>query len=133
EESKAEVPEELSAGGWEDYFESDHLAGDTEYPSASQDEFPSYDQTVVKAQTLEDHLLWQLALSWLSEQDKVIGRMIIGNIDEEGYFRTPLEDIASEAGVSLEHAESILRHIQTFDPPGVGARDLQECLLIQLG
>ncbi|MES4785797.1 MAG: RNA polymerase sigma-54 factor, partial [Nitrospiraceae bacterium] len=69
----------------------------------------------------------------LSEQDKVIGRMIIGNIDEEGYFRTPLEDIASEAGVSLEHAESILRHIQTFDPPGVGARDLQECLLIQLG
>lgn len=133
EEPKAETPEELLSGGWEDYFESDHLAGDTEYPSTAQDEFPSYDQTVVKAQTLEDHLLWQLALSGLSEQDKMIGRMIIGNIDEEGYFRTPLEDIASEAGVSLDHAESVLMHIQTFDPPGVGARDLQECLMIQLG
>src|ERR671916_151449 len=46
----AENPEELSANGWEDYFDSDRRAGDTEYPSASQDEFPSYDQTVVKAQ-----------------------------------------------------------------------------------
>jgi RNA polymerase sigma-54 factor len=128
----AENPEELSANGWEDYFDSDRRAGDTEYPSASQDELPSYDQTVVKAQSLEDHLLWQLGLSGLSETEKAVGRMIIGNLDDDGYFRTPLEDIASEAGLSVEQVEAVLKHIQSFDPAGVAARDLQECLLIQL-
>jgi RNA polymerase sigma-54 factor len=137
EESKpeaAENPDELSVNGWEDYFDSDRRAGDTEYPSASsQDDFPSYDQTVVKAQSLEDHLLWQLALSGLPESEKAVARMIIGNLDEEGYFRTPLEEIASEAGIPMEQAESILKQVQAFDPAGVAARDLQECLLIQLG
>ncbi len=137
EESKPEAsenPDELTVNGWEDYFDGDRRAGDTEYPSASQDEFPSYDQTVVKAQSLEDHLLWQLALSGLSEADKAVARMIIGNLDEDGYFRTPLlEEIAADADVSLETAESILKQVQGFDPAGVAARDLQECLLIQLG
>ena len=136
EESKsegAENPEELSVNGWEDYFDSDRRVGDTEYPSASHDEFPSYDQTVVKAQSLEDHLLWQLALSGLSETEKAVGRMIVGNLDDDGYFRTPLEDIASEVGLPVEQVEAVLKHIQSFDPAGVAARDLQECLLIQLG
>src|SRR5919106_3109365 len=62
-EAKEETPEELSAVSWEDYFDSDRRAGDTEYPSNSQDDFPSYDQTVSKPLSLEDHLLWQLALS----------------------------------------------------------------------
>jgi RNA polymerase sigma-54 factor len=133
-EEDSDGPEELSASGWEDYFNGDRRAGDTEYPAASsQDELPSYDQTVVKPQSLEDHLLWQLALSGVSDSDKAIGQMIIGNLDEDGYLRILLEEVASDAKVSTEHAESVLRLIQSFDPPGVAARDLQECLLIQLG
>ena len=128
-----ETAEEQSPSSWEDYFDSDRRAGDTEYPPSSQDEFPSYDQTVVKAQSLEDHLLWQLGLSGVSDADKAVGRLLIGNIDDDGYLRTPIAEIAAEAGVAVEQVESILGMIQTFDPAGVGARDLQECLLIQLG
>ena len=132
-EQGTESAEDLSSSSWEDYFDSDRRVGDTEYPSASQDEFPSYDQTLKKVQSLEEHLLWQLNLSGLSDAEKAIGRMIIGNIDEEGYLRMPVAEIASEAAVPGEQVESVLGHIQTFDPAGVAARDLQECLLIQLG
>jgi RNA polymerase sigma-54 factor len=132
-EQGTESAEDLSPSSWEDYFDSDRRVGDTEYPSASQDEFPSYDQTVVKAQSLDEHLQWQLNLSGLDDVEKAIGRLILGNIDEEGYLRMSVPEIATEAGVPAEQVESVLGYIQTFDPPGVAARDLQECLLIQLG
>jgi len=125
EEPQAEStdpPEDLSPTGWEDYFDSDRRAGDVEYPSASQDEFPSYDQTLTKPTSLEDHLLWQLALSGLIGREKSIGQMIIGNLDDDGYLRTPLNEIATEASASVEEVESVLKHVQTFDPAGVGAR-----------
>jgi RNA polymerase sigma-54 factor len=133
--SAAEAPdsaEEQSPAAWEDYFESDRRVGDREYPSASQDEFPSYDQTIVKPTTLEDHLLWQVGLSALPDEQKAIGRIIIGNLDDDGYLRMPIEELAADAGVPAEQVEAALAHIQTFDPAGVGARDLRECLLIQL-
>lgn len=131
--SETQVPGEGNRDelGWEDYFDSDRRAGDTEMPSA-QDDLPSYDQTAVKPMSLEDHLLWQLSLSSLSEADKNIGRLIIGNLDEDGYLRTPLADLATDAGAPLASAESVLELVQTFDPAGVAARDLRECLLIQL-
>jgi RNA polymerase sigma-54 factor len=126
-------PEELSAGSWEDYFDSDIRRGDSEYSSSSQDEFPSYEQTVAKAASLEDHLLWQLSLSGLSERDKEIGRLIIGNLDDDGYLRTPLEELVAGTPYSPQEAEAVLKDIQGFDPTGVAARDLSECLLLQLG
>jgi len=117
--------------GWEEYFDSDRRVGDTESAS-SQDDLPSYDQTAVKPTSLEDHLLWQLGLSGLSDAEKAIGQLIIGNLDEDGYLRTPVEELARDAGVTPEAVESVLMLIQTFDPAGVAARDLRECLLIQL-
>jgi RNA polymerase sigma-54 factor len=130
EEGKSENTAD-DAGSWEDYFDSGR-PGDSEYPSNSQDEFPSYDQTVVKPQSLEDHLAWQLGLSGLSDAHKAIGRILIGNIDDDGYLRTPLSDIARDAGVPEADVQAVLTQIQTFDPAGVGARELSECLLIQL-
>lgn len=128
-----ESGEELSLTNWEDYYNGDRRGGDVEYPASSQDESPSYDQTIVKPTSLADHLLWQLALSGLTDAEKAIGRNIIGNLDEDGYLRTPLVDVARDVGTSEEQVESVLKHIQSFDPAGVGARDLRECLLIQLG
>ena len=58
--------------------------------------------------------------------------MIIGNLDEDGYIRVSLDELAKDADCSLDQIERVLRQIQTLDPVGVGARDLQECLLIQL-
>jgi len=126
-------PEEFSASGWEEYFGSDRRAGDSEYPSSSQDEFPSYEQTVAKATSLEEHLLWQLSLSGLSEREKAIGRLLIGNLDDDGYLRITLAEVVNGSEFSEAEAESVLKDIQTFDPTGVGARDLPECLLLQLG
>ena len=126
-------PEEFSASGWEEYFGSDRRAGDSEYPSSSQDEFPSYEQTVAKATSLEEHLLWQLSLSGLSEREKAIGRLLIGNLDDDGYLRIPLAEVVNGSEFAEAEAESVLKDIQTFDPTGVGARDLPECLLLQLG
>ncbi|MEQ1655333.1 MAG: RNA polymerase factor sigma-54 [Nitrospira sp.] len=126
-------PEEFSASGWEEYFGSDRRAGDSEYPSSSQDEFPSYEQTVAKATSLEEHLLWQLSLSGLSEREKAIGRLLIGNLDDDGYLRITLAEVVSGSEFAEAEAESVLKDIQTFDPTGVGARDLPECLLLQLG
>ncbi len=122
----------LSPEGWEDYYGSDWRSGDGDGPASMNDDFPSYDQTLTKPATLEDHLQWQLQLSSEDDEEKVIGGMLIGNIDEDGYLCTSIEEIAEEAQVSAKRVESVLSLIQTFDPIGVAARDLQECLLIQL-
>ena len=127
-----ELSEPLSPGGWEDYFESDWRPGGGVYEAFQEGDFPSYDQTLTKPATLEDHLLWQLRLSSEDEEEKAIGHMIIGNLDEDGYLRASIEEIAEEARVSVKKVDSVLSLIQTFDPIGVAARDLQECLLIQL-
>jgi RNA polymerase sigma-54 factor len=126
-------PDEVSAAGWEEYFGTDRRTGGGEGQSSSSDEFPSYEQTVAKAASLEDHLLWQLSMSGLSERHKAIGRLLIGNLDDDGYLRTPMPEIVSGTDFSETEAESVLHDIQTFDPTGVGARDLPECLMLQLG
>lgn len=125
-------PEEFSASGWEEYFGRDRREGQSEY-SGSSDEFPSYEQTVAKATSLEEHLLWQLSLSTLSARNKELGRLIIGNLDDDGYLRMPLVEVVTGSAFTEAEAESVLRDIQTFDPTGVAARDLTECLLLQLG
>lgn len=127
------APEEFSASGWEEYFGSDRRAGDSEYPASSQDEFPSYEQTMAKATSLEEHLLWQLSLSGLSDRQKTLGRLIVGNLDDDGYLRISLAEVVAGTDFTEADAESVLKDIQTFDPTGVGARDLPECLLLQLG
>ncbi len=90
-----------------------------------------YNQRLATEMTLEGHLLWQLNLSALTEGEKSIAQLIIGNIDERGYLCCSLEDIAADMAVPSEHVGVVLRQIQGFDPPGVAARDLRECLLIQ--
>ncbi|HEY6083935.1 MAG TPA: hypothetical protein VIU63_00985, partial [Nitrospira sp.] len=71
-----DTPDEVSAAGWEEYFGTDRRTGSGERQSSSGEEFPSYEQTVAKATSLEDHLLWQLSLSGLSERQKAIGRLL---------------------------------------------------------
>ena len=126
-------PEEFTASGWEEYFGSDRRSGASEYSSSSQDEFPSYEQTVAKPTSLEEHLLWQLSMSGLPDRAKTLGRLIIGNLDDDGYLRIPLTEVIAGTDFTEAEAESALRDIHTFDPTGVGARDLPECLLLQLG
>src|SRR5713101_4730463 len=113
-------------------FDDDRRWGDVEAPRNGRDELPSLDQTMTKTASLEDHLVWQLALAPLDRAEQDIGRSIIGNLDEDGYLRTPLEELVSASGVSLAQATHVLKVIQGFDPVGVAARDLPECLLAQI-
>ncbi len=96
-----------------------------------KDNRPTFEQTFARRPSLTDHLIWQLRLSELSEDEKQIGVLLIGNLDEDGYLRILLEDIANSSGADLEFVKNVLAKIQEFDPAGVGARDLSECLLLQ--
>lgn len=82
--------------------------------------------------TLEGHLLWQLRLSTLSDREKEIGEVIIGNLSGNGYLQAGIEEIAELAKTTQEEVETVLARIQVMDPVGVAARDAKECLLIQL-
>lgn len=82
--------------------------------------------------TLQEHLLWQLRINLESEEDFKIGETIISYIDDKGYLTSPIEEISNILNVPVEKVEKVLNVIQTFEPYGVGARNLQECLLIQL-
>lgn len=89
------------------------------------------------SESLRDHLAWQLNLTQLSPRDRLIGEALIDAIDEDGYLRTSFDDIVATLAPDLvcSHDEvlAVLHRIQHMDPLGVGARDLRECLLLQLG
>ena len=88
---------------------------------------------ITKPATLQDHLLSQLQLLADSDNVREIGELVIGNINDDGYLGCPIEDIKPESdSITRSEVEKALSLIQTFDPIGVGARDLRECLLLQL-
>jgi RNA polymerase sigma-54 factor len=88
--------------------------------------------SIVGQETLQQHLLDQVHSSELSESDRQLAELIIGNIDDSGFLQTMPEDIANNTGMDLEDIKRVLDFVHTFHPVGVGARDLRECLLIQL-
>jgi RNA polymerase sigma-54 factor len=95
------------------------------------EEFP-IENTLTRPPNLTDHLTWQLSMSDASPTIKEIGAFIIGNIDEDGYLRATNEEIASSGNFEMQDVETAVSAIQSLDPIGVGARDLRECLLLQL-
>lgn len=94
-------------------------------------EFPSFEATCKKETTLSDHLMWQLRLALDTEEDKFIGACIIGNIQNDGYLRVELKELIEISQAPEEDILRVLSVVQSFDPTGVGARNLQECLAIQ--
>lgn len=88
--------------------------------------------SIVAETSLQESLLEQLRFAEVPSDERECAEYVIGSLDEEGYFRGALPDAAQSAGTSLETAEKALRLVQSFDPPGIAARDLKECLLLQL-
>src|SRR5215471_18254058 len=117
---------------WENYLDNYTMAPPMPAYRSNADELPSLESTLTKRTSLFDHLLWQLKLTPMNEEEQNIGMLIIGNLDADGYLKDPpLAEIAADARVSIEFAENILKKIQKLDPVGVAARSLEECLLIQ--
>lgn len=137
ETPRQEMPEDLPLDSrWDDVFEAD---GSTSYSKGSPDDedrdFLSY--TSSGQESLRDHLLSQMLLTPLSDLDQQIATAIIESIDEDGFLDDSLDNIVHGLqqdlpDIELDEAEAMLHLIQQFDPPGVGARDLGECLAIQL-
>ena len=133
---------------WDQYLDHYQLQGHTA-PSnrnLTDEEMPGFEATLTRKTDLVDHLSWQLRLTNLSRDEERIAMLIVGNLDDDGYFkmpavegeseesatRDPLVRVAFEGGVGVEFAERVLKRVQTLDPLGVAARDLRECLLIQV-
>jgi len=122
-------------------FADEHGFGDEHSPTGGSrrddDERDDFTQFAAAEPTLQEHLLQQLALIGLTERDKNIAALIIGHLDEDGYLQTDLDELresaaAAIADVEIEEVATVLRHIHNLEPTGVGARDVAECLGLQL-
>ncbi len=99
--------------------------------SDEDDDRPTFENFLTKKATLCDHLLWQLRLNPFTEEEREVGTLIIGNLNEDGLLQVSAEEIAAQSGFDLETVQRAIQKIQGFDPPGVAGRNLRECLLIQ--
>jgi len=135
---KPETPAKSDKGdAWEDadyeYFFGDYL-DDGYRPRTPQEvkELPPIENTLSSAGSLADHLRWQLSIQTDDDVTRQIGDAIIGNLDDDGYLVASVEEISQMGDWPIADVERALQHVQTFDPIGVAARDLQECLTLQL-
>jgi RNA polymerase sigma-54 factor len=134
---KTEADSKEKGDSWDDsdyeYFFGDYLDdGYRAHAPQEVKELPPIENTLATSSSLSDHLMWQLSL--LSEDDALreIGSAIIGNLNDDGMLVASLEEIAAMGPWPIEVVERALKTIQGFDPIGVAARDLQECLLLQI-
>ncbi len=118
---------------WREYLENySNNWQDGEVPDSDDDRRQTLENTLTRKTSLEDHLMWQLRLSNLAESDQQVGATIIYNLNDDGYLETPLEELAAQLECDVARVERVLKRVQRLDPPGVGARDLRECLYAQL-
>ncbi len=140
-----EVEKHVKEVDWEQFLENRQLQTPVTASRSGFDELPPIEQSLTRPTTMREHLMWQLQMSDFVENERQFALMIIGNLDERGYLdleggedadgnKRPdlsVADLATEVGLDVEDAEEVLSMIQRFDPIGVAARDLRECLLIQ--
>jgi RNA polymerase sigma-54 factor len=115
---------------WSNYLDEYNTPGRVHNESEDRDS-PRFESFIAGSESLNDHLLWQFLMTKPDKEEERIASLIIGNLNKDGYLDVSVEEIANTSGSSPEKIEEILSIIQTFDPIGVGARDLSECLLIQ--
>ena len=126
------IPNELPVDtAWEDIYQTSASSS----PSSDDDEWDFTSRTS-SGESLQSHLLWQLNLAPMSDTDRLIAATLIDCINPQGYLDETLEEVLEsfdpELEIELDEIEVVLRRIQQFEPAGIGARDLRECLLLQL-
>jgi RNA polymerase sigma-54 factor len=138
EKAEAEQPPKTEkSDNWDDsdyeYFFGDYL-DDGYRPHAPQEvkELPPIENTLSTGSSLTDHLMWQLSLQTNDDLLREIGGAILGNLDDDGYLVASLDEIAAMGNWAIADVQRALAQVQSFDPIGVAARDLQECLLLQI-
>jgi RNA polymerase sigma-54 factor len=129
EEADLKVDEE--SVDWENYLEEGFDLGYSRNDEIDPNQ-EHFEPTTVYQITLEEHLTDQLTEKNLPEEKKLLVQFLIGSLDTDGYLRIPLDDIASFTKNPLYGVEEALQVLQSFDPPGVGCRNLRECMMLQL-
>jgi len=115
---------------WSNYIEEYNAPGRISF-EAERKETLSFESFTARKESLKEHLLWQLLIASPSQEKEKIGSLIIGNLTKDGYLDVTVQEIAESGSTSVEKVEAVLALMQTFDPLGICARDLKECLLIQ--
>ncbi|HEY1080170.1 MAG TPA: RNA polymerase sigma-54 factor, partial [Bdellovibrio sp.] len=128
-DQNSQDPQKQDEFEWESYIEANQKPPQS--GMAGSEEIMNYENVITASQTLHDHLYWQVKMNGFSQEEEMAADALIGAIDDDGYIKIPLEQIAAEENVELSLLEDTLTLIHEFDPAGVGARDLKECLLIQ--
>jgi RNA polymerase sigma-54 factor len=122
------IPQDFAE--WESYLESNQSLP---FQAREESERPPIEAMISSPATLHEHLNWQLQMARLSPHEMAAGEIIIGNLDDNGYQLSPIQEVLASAGEEIAAAgERALKAIQELDPPGVGAADLAQCLLIQV-
>jgi RNA polymerase sigma-54 factor len=116
---------------WESYLDEYNVSTPVLMERDSAEEPPSFDQRLTRKNSLYEHLIWQIRLLDMTREQQETAAIIAGNLNKDGYLDASLDEIAEMAEATLEQVESALYQVQRLDPPGVAARDLRECLLIQ--
>lgn len=135
ETTEVAANDRLDGIDWKEYLDNyrNDWHGSSATPADYDDEKrPTLENTLVRTPSLTEHLIWQLRMTGIDPAEESVAALLIGNIDKDGYLRVDIEDIAFQSGQDFDVVERALRHIQELDPPGVGARDLPECLLLQI-
>ena len=116
---------------WKNFWDEDNRTSLPAY-SFEKKETPNYENLFTRTTDLREHLMWQLQMSHFNYSERQSACLIIGNLGRNGYLKTTIEEIAEEVECAPEKVEDVLKKVQIFDPVGVAARDLRECLLIQI-
>lgn len=134
QESGEVVLDQAAKSDWEDYLESftDYRGSATPKGTIDFDDRPQLENTLTRAENLSDHMISQLRMMDLDEEEKTIICHIVGNLDKDGYLCASYEEIAAASSCSVSEVEQAIETVKTMDPPGIAARDLRECLLFQL-
>ncbi|MBN8536020.1 MAG: RNA polymerase factor sigma-54 [Deltaproteobacteria bacterium] len=128
-ENATQDPQKQDEFEWESYFEQNQKAPQS--GMSGSEEIMNYENVITAHETLHEYLMWQVQMNGFSDFEEKTAEVLISYIDDDGYLKTPLEQIAKEENIPIEDIEDTLPLIHEFDPPGVGARDLKECMLIQ--
>jgi len=133
--NEVEPNERMGEIDWKEYldnYRNDWHGSSSTSADYDEEKYNSLENTLVRAQSLQDHLIWQLRMTDITPVEESVTALMLGNMDKDGYVQVEIEDVAFQSGQDFDVVEQALKHIQDLEPAGVGARDLRECLLLQI-
>lgn len=129
-DSSQQDPQKQDEFDWENYVDQQYTPPQSG-TSGNNEEIMNYENIISSEQTLTDYLMWQVGLSGFNDEEHSMMNVLINYIEDDGYIKTPIEEIAASEDIDFQELEEMLPFLHELDPPGIGARNLKECLLVQ--